>query len=125
MFHGLLLFLREGTEEFDLLLIGRLPLIVHLKCTLEMLFDFDIESLRLDIDEWRVVDTWYGLGGDQVMKVPSQLGEFGARCLLLALLFLECQLSLVLRELLPDLLVLGLHMVQVGLPRIEVVLVFP
>ena len=90
-----------------------------------MLFDFDIESLRLDIDEWRVVDTWDGLGGDQVMKVPSQLGELSARCLLLALLFLECQLSLVLRELLPDLLVLGLHMVQVGLPRIEVVLVFP
>ena len=59
------------------------------------------------------------------MKVPRQLGELGARCLLLALLLLEGQLSLVLGELLPDLLVLGLHMVQVGLPRIEVVLVFP
>lgn len=59
------------------------------------------------------------------MKIACQLGELGARCLLLALLLLEGQLSLVLGELLPDLLVLGLHMVQVGLPRIEVVLVFP
>jgi len=61
LFHGFLLFLRKGTEEFDLLLIGRLPLIVHLKCTLQMLLDLDVESLRLDIDEWRVVDTWDGL----------------------------------------------------------------
>jgi len=90
-----------------------------------MLFDLDVEGLRLNIDEWRVVDTWDGLSGDQVMKVACQLGELGARCLLLALLLLECQLSLVLGELLPDLLVLGLHMVQVGLSRIEVVLVFP
>jgi len=90
-----------------------------------MLLDLDIESLRLDIDEWRVVDTWDSLSGDQVMKVACQLGELGARCLLLALLLLEGQLSLVLGELLSHLLVLGLHMVQVGLPRIEVVLVFP
>ena len=90
-----------------------------------MLFDLDVEGLRLDIDEWRVVDTWDCLSGDQVMKVACQLCELGACGLLLALLLLEGQLSLVLGELLPDLLVLGLHMVQVGLPRIEVVLVFP
>ena len=59
------------------------------------------------------------------MRVACQLGELGARCLLLALLLLEGQLTLVFSELLPDLLVLRLHMVQVGIPRIKVVLAFP
>jgi hypothetical protein len=90
-----------------------------------MLFDLDVESLRLDIDEWRVVDSWDGISGDQVMKVACQLGELGSHCLLLALLLLAGQQSLVFGELLPDLLVLCLLMIQVGLPRIEVVLVFP
>jgi hypothetical protein len=90
-----------------------------------MLLDLDVESLRFDIDEWRVVDTWDGLSGDQVVKVACQLGELGACCLLLALLLLEGHLSLVLGKLLPDFLVLGLHVVQVGLSRIEIMLVFP
>ena len=59
------------------------------------------------------------------MKVACQLGELGACCLLLALLLLKGHLSLVLGELLPDLLVLGLHMVQIGLSRIEIMLIFP
>lgn len=90
-----------------------------------MLLDLDVESLRLDIDERRVVDTWDGLSGDQVVKVACQLGELGACCLLLALLLLEGHLSLVLGELLPDFLVLGLHVVQIGLSRIEIMLIFP
>jgi hypothetical protein len=90
-----------------------------------MLLDLDVKGLRLDIDEWRVVDTWDGLSGDQVVKVACQLGELGACCLLLALLLLEGHLSLVLGKLLPDFLVLGLHVVQVGLSRIEIMLVFP
>ena len=90
-----------------------------------MLLDLDVESLRFDIDEWRVVDTWDGLSGDQVVKVACQLGKLGACCLLLALLLLEGHLSLVLGKLLPDFLVLGLHVVQVGLSRIEIMLVFP
>ena len=90
-----------------------------------MLLDLDVESLRLDIDERRIVDTWDGLSGDQVVKVACQLGKLGACCLLLALLLLEGHLSLVLGKLLPDFLVLGLHVVQVGLSRIEIMLVFP
>ena len=90
-----------------------------------MLLDLDVESLRLDIDERRIVDTWDGLSGDQVVKVACQLGKLGACCLLLALLLLEGHLSLVLGKLLPDFLVLALHVVQVGLSRIEIMLVFP
>ena len=59
------------------------------------------------------------------MKVPCQLCELCARCLLLTLLFLNAHLALIVTELLPDLLVLGLDMIQVGLPCIEVVLIFP
>lgn len=125
MLHTFLLLLRERTEKLDLLLVGRLPLVVHLECTLKMLFDLDIKCLWLDVDEGWVVDTWDGLRWDQMMKVSCQLCELCARCLLLTLLLLNAHLALILTELLPDLLVLGLDVIQVGLPCIEVVLVFP
>lgn len=125
MLHRFLLLQRQCTEELNLLLVGRLPLIVNLECRLEVLFNFDVKGLRLDVDEGRVVDTWYGLGGDQVMEVAGELCELRARRLLLPLLLLDVHLSLVLLQLLAHLLVLVCDVVQVGLPRIEVVLVLP
>jgi hypothetical protein len=80
--------LREGAEKLYLLLVGRLPLIVHLKCTLQVLFDFHIKSLRFNIDEGRIVNSWDGLGRDKMMKVACQLCKLGTGCLLLTLLFL-------------------------------------
>jgi hypothetical protein len=67
LFHGLLLLERERSEELNLLFVGRLPLIVHLEGTLKVLFNFYIESLRLNVDEGWIVDTWDCLGRYQVM----------------------------------------------------------
>jgi hypothetical protein len=76
-----------------------------------VLFNFYIEGLRFHIHEGWVVDTWNGLGGHQVMKVAGQLSELGTCCLLLTFLFLHSKLTLILRELLPDLFILGLDVI--------------
>lgn len=125
MLHRFLLLQGQCTEKLNLLLVRGLPLIVHLECRLEVLFNFDIESLRLNIDKWRVVHAWNGLGGDQVMKVAGELSEFSACSLLLPLLLLDVHLALILLKLLAHLLILVLHMAQVGFACIEIMLVLP
>ena len=125
MLHRFLLLQGQCTEKLNLLLVRGLPLIVHLECRLEVLFYFDVESLRLNIDKWRVVHAWDGLGGDQVMKVAGKFSELSARSLLLPLLLLNVHLALILLELLTHLLILVLHVAQVGLAGIEIMLVLP
>ena len=58
MFHKFLLFLGKGSEELDLLLIGRLPFVVHLERALEVLLYLHVEGLRLNIDKRWVIDSW-------------------------------------------------------------------
>jgi hypothetical protein len=106
LLHHLLLLLRQSPEELNLLFVGRLPLVVHLECTLQVLFNFYVESLRLNIHERRVVHTWNRLRGHQVMKISSELSKFCARRLFLAFLLLDLHLSLVVVKLLSHLLVL-------------------
>ena len=125
MLHRFLLLQGQCTEKLNLLLVRGLPLIVHLECRLEVLFNFDVESLRLNIDKWRVVDAWDSLGGDQVMKVAGKFSELSACSLLLSLLLLNVHLALILLELLTHLLILVLHVAQVGLAGIEIMLVLP
>ena len=88
-----------------------------------MLFNFDVESLGLNIDKWRVVDAWDGLGGDQVMKVTGKLSKLSACSLLLPLLLFNIELSLILLKLLAHFIVLVLHMAQVSLSCIKVMLI--
>ncbi len=123
MLHSFLLLQRQSTEELNLLLVGRLPLIVNLECRLKVLFNFHIECLRLNIYEWGIVNTWNGFCGHQVMKIACELSELSTRCLLLTLLFLDVHLTLVLLKLLAHLLVLVLNVAQIGLACIEVMLV--
>ena len=123
MLHRFLLLQGQCTEKLNLLLVRGLPLIVHLECRLEVLLNFDVESLRLDIDKRWVVHTWDGLGGNQVMKVAGEFSKLSACCLLLSLLLLEVHLALVLLKLLTHLLILVLHVTQVGLACIEIMLV--
>lgn len=125
MLHRFLLLKRQSTEELNLLLVGRFPLIVHLECRLEVLFHFNIECLRLHVDKWWVVYTWDGFGGYQVMKVAGKLSELCARRLLLPLLLLDVHLALVFLKLLAHLLVLVLYVAQIGLACIEVMLILP
>lgn len=125
MLHRFLLLQGQSTEKLNLLLVRRLPLIVHLECRLEVLFNFDVESLRLNIDKWWVVNAWNSLGRDQVMKVACEFSEFSSRCLLLTLLLLDVHLALILLKLLAHLLILVLNMTQVGLACIEIMLVLP
>lgn len=125
MLHNFLLLQRQSTEELNLLLVGRLPLIVNFECRLEVLFNFDIECLRLHVDEWRVVNTWDGFGGHQVMKVACKLSELSTRRLFLTLLLLDVHLALVLLKLLAHLLVLVLHVAQISLACVEVMLILP
>ena len=125
MLHRFLLLQGQCTEKLNLLLVRGLPLIVHLECRLEVLFNFDVESLRLNIDKWRVVDAWDSLGGDQVMKVAGEFSELSARSLFLSLLLLNVHLALILLELLTHILILVLHVAQVGLAGIEIMLVLP
>ena len=125
MLHRFLLLQGQCTEKLNLLLVRGLPLIVHLECRLEVLFNFHIESLRLNIDKWRVVHAWNGLGGDQVMKVTGKLSKLSACSLLLPLLLFNIELSLILLKLLAHFFVLVLHMAQVGLACIEIMLVLP
>jgi glutamyl/glutaminyl-tRNA synthetase len=48
----------ETSEELDLLLIGRLPFVVHLERALEVLLYLHVEGLRLNIDKRWVIDSW-------------------------------------------------------------------
>ena len=123
LLHSFLLFHRERPEELNLLLVGRPPLIVDLEGRLEVLLDFYIEGLRLDIDEGRVVHSWHGLGRHQVVQVARELRKFRPRRLLLPLLLLDLHLTLVLLQLLTHLFVLVLHVIQVGLACVEIMLV--
>lgn len=125
MLHRFLLLQGQCTEKLNLLLVRGLPLIVHLECRLEVLFNFDVEGLRLHVDKWWIVHTWDGFGGHQVMKVASEFSKFSARSLLLALLLLNVHLTLVLLKLLAHLLIFVLYMAQIGLACIEVMLILP
>ena len=61
LLHRFLLFNRQSPEKLNLLLIGWSPLIVNFECRLEVLFNLDVESLRLDVYEWRIVHSWHCL----------------------------------------------------------------
>ena len=123
LLHSFLLFKRQCTEELNLLLIGWFPLIVNFECRLEMLFNFNIECLRFDIDKRWIVNTWYRFRGDQVMKVTGKLSKLSACSLLLPLLLFNIELSLILLKLLAHFIVLVLHMAQVSLSCIKVMLI--
>jgi hypothetical protein len=123
LLHTFLLFLGKSAEKLDLLLIGWLPLIIHLESALKVLLHLYIEGLWLHIDERWVIDTWDGLCWNQMMQITCQFCKFGTRCLLLAFLFLEWHLALILWQLLSNFFILGLNMIEVGLPGIEVMLV--
>ena len=57
----LFLLLGECAEEIDLLLAGRLPLVVRLESALEVRFDIYVEGLRLNLRVGRVVDARHRL----------------------------------------------------------------
>lgn len=108
LLHTFLLLLRQSPEELYFFFIGRFPLIVDLKCALEMLFHLDIESLWLDIYERWIVYSWNRLSRDQVMQVSCKLCELCAGRLFLSFVFLHLQLSLILLKLLSNFLVLNI-----------------
>ena len=90
-----------------------------------MCLDVYIERLRLQLRVWRVVHARNDLRRSQVMQVRRQLVEFCARRLLLKLGFLEGGFPSKLLQLLTDLVVLRLDVLEIALPSVEVVLVFP
>ena len=106
MFHKFLLFLGKRSEELDLLLIRRPPLVVDFERALQVLLHLHVEGLRLHVDKRRVVHAWNRLRRHQVMQVASKLGELRARSLLLPLLLLDGHLALIVLEFAADLLVL-------------------
>lgn len=106
MFHKFLLFLGKRSEELDLLLIGRPPLVVDFERALQVLLHLHVESLRLHIDKRRIVHARNCLRRHQVMQVACKLGELRAGSLLLPLLLLDGHLALVVLEFAADLLVL-------------------
>ena len=125
LFVSLLLLFGQCAEEADFLLARWLPLVVRFECALEMGLNIDIECLRFEARVRRVVDAWHGLGGGEMVQIASQLCELSPRCLLLPLLLILRADFVVLVQVLPDLLVLGLNMLQVLLSRVEVVLILP
>lgn len=90
-----------------------------------MRLDVHVEGLGLELRVGRVVDARDRLRGREVVQVGRQLGELGARALLLPFLFVLGYLLVVLVQVAPHLLVLRLHVLQVLLARVEVVLVLP
>lgn len=101
-----LLLLGEGAEELDLVLAGRAPLVVDLERALQVLLHLHVERRRLHAHKRRVVNARDRLRRHQVVQVARQLGELRPCCLLLALLFLELHVPLVVLEALADLLIL-------------------
>ena len=101
-----MLLLGERTEELDLLLVGRLPLIVRFECGAQVAFNVYVKCLWLHLRVWRIVDSGNGSSRAQVMQVTGKFCEFVTSCLLLALLLFKSQVSLVVLELAPDIFVL-------------------
>ena len=62
-----MLLLCDFTEELDLLLRSRLPVIIRLERRLQMRLNIHVEGLRLELAVRRVVDTRNDFGGGKVM----------------------------------------------------------
>ena len=62
-----MLLLCDFTEELDLLLRSRLPVVISFECTLQMRFNIHVKGLRLELAVRRVVDTRNDFSGVKVM----------------------------------------------------------
>mmetsp|Transcript_4520 Transcript_4520/g.4235 ORF Transcript_4520/g.4235 Transcript_4520/m.4235 type:complete len:222 (-) Transcript_4520:101-766(-) len=118
-----LLLLSKCPEKLYLLLVWRLPLVVGFESAPQMSFDIHIEGLWLQVGVRRVVDSWDGSGRTQMVQIGCQLCEFSPGCGFLPLLLLQLKTPLVVVQLFHHLRVLLVHMIQVILPRIEVMFI--
>lgn len=82
-----------------------------------------VEGLWFELGVGRIVNTRHGLSRSQVVQIAGKLCEFSPRALLLPLRLLLLDLLVVIVQLSAHLVILGLHVLQVLLPRIEIVLI--
>ena len=119
-----LLLFSKLTEEIYLVFAWRLPLVIALKCALQMRFNIHIECLRLQLRIRRVVYSRSSLRWGQVMKVASEFAEFSTSTVFLTLWFFH-QLFLVVRvKDGSNLLVFLFYVLEILLACIEVMLIF-
>lgn len=102
-----------------------MPIIVGLECTLQVGLDIYVKGLWFKLREWWIIDARNSFSGRQVMEIWSEFVEFCPCRLLLQFGLLEGSFSGKIFKLLPYFLVLGLDVLEIALPSIEIMLVFP
>ena len=123
LFGCLCLFLRQFSEETNLLFARRLPLIIGFECALEVSLDIDIERLRLQVRIRWIINTWNCLCRCQMVEIACQFGKLCAGALLLPLCLCLSRFLVVGVKIFTDFIVLSLNVMEVFLPGVEVMLI--
>ena len=125
IFHGSNLLLGQLLEEGNLLFTCWFPIVVCLKGTLQMCLYVNIESLRLKLWIWWVVNSRNGFGTWKMMQISSKLMEFCPGSLFLEFNFFKRSFVCKLFKLFSDLLVFSFNVIEIRFSSVEIMLVFP
>ena len=123
LLHLLPLQLSNFPKEFYFVFAWRFPLIVCLKCALQVCLYIHVESLWFNLGIWWVINTWNCPCRWQVMKISGKLMEFCSSSLLLKLGLLDQCFSSEFIKLLSHLFILRLDVLEIAFPGIEIMLV--
>ena len=121
------LFPRQLSEEVDLVLRRRSPIVVGLECGLQMGLHINIEYLRLHVisNVGRVIDPRNSLGGNKVMDITGHLSEFETSYVFSMFLFLNFLVSPVVTSFTKSVLVSFHYLGQILLSCEEIMSVLP